>query len=471
MNRKIVFILFITASVFFAAACSDDTGIGVGYTGPGLGTNFNIFDSLHDGAEIVFYIDVNLANMDTRVDNPTPSATVSAIEYTSCSVTVSNSADGLYETYNDTVIRYKGNTTLDKPKRQYKIKFRKSNRFHNLRRINLHSGWKDATLIREKLVYDFFNAVGVVAPRANHIRVYLRDTGGSGGYVYKGLYTAVEQVDKTFLRDRFGISNDEGNLYKSYYGKKGSSSGFGDLRYIAPGTAAQYMGGNGWAKQNNARAYRLRTNEDTMMDDYRDLASLINSISTGGISLGSYLDVDGFIKWLAANTLVGGWDNYWMNQQNFYLYNQTVDVTAAPAFKWIAWDYDNSMGNNFQDHNGFYIESEDIYYSSHTENTLIHKVLAVPAWKTAYTNYLVSFMNSHFNSSLLNARIDELKTKLQSYADSDTLKQYTDAEWAGNMDSSTITYSDEDGQWGNQAAHLGIKNYISLRIASVNSQL
>ncbi len=470
-NKWYLFIVFVLLSSVAACDVSNNNGFG-SQSGGGrykpLGSDFDPFDTNNSSANLVFYISANMSQMDTSVDNPTPSLTVDAVEYIPCSIIISNSINGLTHVVTDTLIRYKGNTTFDKPKKQYRIKFSDDNEFYGYRRINLHSEWKDATLMREKLVYDFMNYAGVLAPRANHVRVYIDSNGDGTGYTYNGLYTMVEAIDKIFVKHHIAVMTNVGNMYKSYYGIKGShGSGFADLQKLGSGTGSDYRGGNGFAKQVNARAYRLRTNEDLYMEDYSDLATLINAIDTGGASLATRLDVEGFLDWLAVNTLVGGWDNYWKNQQNYYLYNRE----NSGYWHWIAWDYDNSLGNNFQDHNGFHIESEDIYYSSHVNNVLIHKVLAVSAWKTYYTNRLQELITGYFNTTDMNARIDALKSDIQTYALADNQKQYTDGEWSGNINSTIITYSDEDGVFGNQAHHLGIKDYISQRVASVQSQL
>lgn len=440
-----------------------------------LGADFDPFSTNNSRANLVFYISVNRSVMDTSIDSPAPSLTVPAVEYTPCLVTVSNTDDGKVHVTTDTLIRYKGNTTFDKPKPQFRLKYDDDNEFYGYRRLNLHSEWKDATLMREKLVYDFMQHAGVKAPRANHVRVYVDEDGDGSGYSYYGLYTLVEAEDKIFLKHTFGSLSNTGNLYKMYYGVRGANGhGFATLQKPGSGSAADYRGGNGFAKAYPiARAYRLKTNEELYMEDYTDLAALVNTINSAATGttyknqLSAVMDVEGFLNWLAVNTLVGGWDNYWKNQQNYYLYN----LNNTGYWYWTAWDYDNSLGNNFQDHNGFHIESEDIFYSSHADNVLIHKVLAVPAWRTWYTNRLQELISGYFNSTDMNVRIDTLKAIIQPYAQADTLKQYNNTLWAGNIDSTIVTDSDENGVFDNQAHHLGIRDYIAQRVSSVQGQL
>jgi len=59
--------------------------------------------------------------------------------------------------------------------------------------------------MRETIGYELFEQMGLPTPRRAFADVWINDT-------HLGLYTIVEQVDKTFLRRNF--ANPEGNLYK-----------------------------------------------------------------------------------------------------------------------------------------------------------------------------------------------------------------------------------------------------------------
>jgi len=460
-------LLFLTALMFFLSCSQQIKHIPI--TGPGLGKSFNIFSQKNRWANIVVYIQVDLSKMDTMVDYPTPDPKNPSIYYTPCVITISNQKNGLYEIYRDVKIRYKGHTTFSVRKKQFKVVFRNDNRFHGLRRINLHSEWKDATLIREKLVYDFFKKVGVIAPQANHIRLYIKHTGPSSqGFVYRGLYTAVEQVDTIFLGKRFGANNNKGNLYKAYYGMQGGHWGPANLRFL--GTEDKYREGNPWARKRHPRTYRLKTNKKRFINNYSDLAALINVINNRPDTekeLAAAFNVDGFLKWLAANTLVGGWDNYWRNQQNYYLYN----LNNKGKWHWIAWDYDNCMGHNYLKHKGYSLIDDDIFYKPYRNTYLIHKILSITKWKNKYKFYLKSFIKSYFNPDYMNPIIDAYTKKFRDYVFNDKYKQYSNKEWKINLNKGIITHSSEDGSWGHKAHHAGLKDYIKRRRLSVLKQL
>ena len=107
-------------------------------------------------------------------------------------------------------VRFKGNSSfnISGVKKSFKFDFNEYNddtRFMGLKKLNLNNGYKDPTMMRSKLFFDFASQY-VPACRAVHTRLYVNDE-------LWGLYTAVEQVDKTFCQDRFG-SDEDGNLFK-----------------------------------------------------------------------------------------------------------------------------------------------------------------------------------------------------------------------------------------------------------------
>ena len=84
-------------------------------------------------------------------------------------------------------------------------------RFHGLKSINLTAGAMDPSKMREALSFAVFRAAGVPAPRTAFAEATLT-VPGKYDKEYLGLYTFIEQVDKTFLKDRF--KNNKGLLMK-----------------------------------------------------------------------------------------------------------------------------------------------------------------------------------------------------------------------------------------------------------------
>ena len=50
--------------------------------------------------------------------------------------------------------------------------------------------------------------------------------------------------------------------------------------------------------------------------------------------LEAVFDVDGFLNWLAVNTVIQNWDTYGLMSHNYYLYNDPI----SGLLTWIPWD-------------------------------------------------------------------------------------------------------------------------------------
>lgn len=111
-------------------------------------------------------------------------------------------------------VRTKGNSSLgqavgwDSPRMPLCVDFNLFNRarnFYGVKKVFLNNGWSDPTLIREVVAYDIFAQMDIPAPRASLVDLRVND-------MRLGVYTMVEMVDKTFLRNNF--KDPSGNLYK-----------------------------------------------------------------------------------------------------------------------------------------------------------------------------------------------------------------------------------------------------------------
>ena len=114
----------------------------------------------------------------------------------------------------DVAVRPKGNSSLrsaagsGSPRFSLKVDFNlfnASRSFRGLKKLNFNNGFSDPTLIRETLAYELFEEMGIPTPRTSFVDLWVNDT-------HLGVYTQVEQIDKTFLARHF--PRNDGNLYK-----------------------------------------------------------------------------------------------------------------------------------------------------------------------------------------------------------------------------------------------------------------
>jgi hypothetical protein len=232
------------------------------------------------------------------------------------------------KTYKDLGIRYKGNASYMASarglKRNLKLDFDRYDdtlRFHGLKTLNLNAGAMDPTRAREVLSYAIFRAAGVPAPRTAFAQVTLTVPGKYDKELL-GLYTVVEQVDRTFLKDRF--RNGKGLLMKP--------ERLRGLEYL----------GDDWERY---KARYQPKHEPTREQAQRviDFARLVNHADDEHFrkEIGAYLDVDEFLRFLAVNALLVNLDSFFMLGHNYYLYLNP----ETNRFVFIPWDLDLSLAS------------------------------------------------------------------------------------------------------------------------------
>ena len=116
------------------------------------------------------------------------------------------------EQFQEVGVRFKGNSSYgmvgNSPKRPFKIDFDRyveGQTFHGLKMLNLTNNAFEPSQLRESLAFAAFRAAGIPAARTAFGEVSL-SVPGKFDRQFIGLYTLVEQVDKTFLKRHFGSS-------------------------------------------------------------------------------------------------------------------------------------------------------------------------------------------------------------------------------------------------------------------------
>ncbi len=176
--------------------------------------------------------------------------------------------------------------SLDSNRPSLKIKFaeyEKQRPVQGLDRLTLNNNKQDPSLINQTLSFKLFRTAGVPASRCNHARVTMNGT-------LLGVYSNVESLKAPMLQRNFGES--AGELYE--------------------GTLADFF---------PAAIDRFQTKtKKSELDLLRPLAELCNAKTLDLAAIERLLDLDAFLKFWAVESLVGHWDGYANNQNNFFVY-------------------------------------------------------------------------------------------------------------------------------------------------------
>src|SRR5579864_4347120 len=299
------------------------------------------------------------------------------------------SADG--KTYQKVGLRYSGEVTYFASsqglKRPLKIQFNKfsEQQFHGLTALQLHSMPLDPAKCREALAFSAFRAAGVPAPRTAFAEVTLT-VPGKYDKEYLGLYTVVESIDKPFLEEHFGT--DRGALMKPF-----------QVRSVdRPGdTWDRYQG-----------LYRPQwepTKEETKR--IMEFARLVNQANDAEFKreIESYLDVDEFLRFLAANALTTNLESVFALGHNYYLYLNP----KTNKFVFLPGDLEFALANFLLFGTAQQLMDLSITHPYPGENKLVDRLLAVKEVNERYHNLMRELTDKVFTKEQLLTEIGALE--------------------------------------------------------------
>ncbi len=338
--------------------------------------------------------------------------------------------------YDSCGLQLKGNSSYNSypgVKKSIKIAFDEywtSQKCDGLKTLNLNNGFKDPTMLREKIDLDFLYEHNIPAPRATFAKVYINGT-------YWGFYSLVEQVNKTFLNDRFG--NKNGNLFK------GDPNG--TLQWVGPMDTSYY------------HKYELHTNET--INDWSDLVHLIDKVNNTPSAnfydtLETLLNTDANIQAWAANILFSNLDSYQGSGHNYYIYHNT----STGKFEWITWDVNEAFGNFNLGMNINQIENLDLFYIPNPQNArpLTQKMQQNATYRQQYSDAICLFIQNDFSNAELDPKIDSLANRIRNDYYADPNKMFSNTQFETNLTN-------------NQGNSPGLKSFIQTRRTFLINQL
>lgn len=341
------------------------------------------------------------------------------------------------DTVEDVGFRLRGNTSRSSAKKSFKVSFNtyeSGRKFHGVEKMNLNGEHNDPSIIRSHLSWNIFEQMRVPSPRSNHVDLFINKR-------FYGLYINVEHIDEEFIESRY--NNNYGNLYKCLYPA--------DLTYL--GTNKDDYKNNG---------YELKINTDK--DDYSDLINFTKTLqNTTSANMPNDIEpifnMNGFLRYLAAEVFTGHWDAYSVNKNNYYLYNNSF----TGKFEFVPYDTDNTFGIDWF---GIDWATRDIYRWWHDDQDrpLTSKTFGNQVYKDRFSFFLNELINDYTNTNNLFPKIDSIFNKIKSSANAD---DYRTMDYGWSYNDFVNSYTQDLG------AHVkyGLKPFITQRINSINNQI
>lgn len=357
-------------------------------------------------------------------------------QYMRCDVTV----DGV--TFPVSGVKYKGNSSYNNQgkKKPFRIDFEEyvaDQELDGMSKLVLNNAFKDPTFLREKLMLDFLNAHGIAAPRATYARLYING-------VYWGLYSVVEDVNKTFLKTRY--DNKGGNLFKG--------DPHGTLNWH--GTDQSLYSGE----------YELKTNED--VNDWTDLIQMLNALNNtpaGQLvdSLEQHMNLDSWFDYWAAHNLFVNLDSYIGSGHNYFIYHNK----DTGKFEWITWDVNEAFGNFNMGISLANLKTLPIGFipSPATQRPIMNRLWQDAAMRQRLADHLCELL-ADFSNARMDARIDSLADLIRPAVQADSLKFYSNQLFEQNLSQDVNI-----GQGPGGGTIAGLKPFITARRSSLQQQL
>jgi hypothetical protein len=249
-------------------------------------------------------------------------------------------------------------------------------------------------MLRERLSFLVFEAMGIPAPRNAHARLTVNGE-------YWGLFALVEPVSKPFLEARLGEKS--GTLFDYEWRFPYN------FTWLGPDPSAYVP-----------LPFQPETNEDKP-DVATGLVSFVRAMNeTSDASFVSTMegriDVDLFLTHVAVENALAEGDgivgDFGLN--NFYLY----EYGAKNRFVFIPWDKDNTFRSN----------TWPLYRNLET-NVLTRKLVADPAKRQVYADAVSRTVDNFLNPRWLTPQLDIAYQQIRSAALGDVRKPYTNTQF------------------------------------------
>ncbi len=223
-------------------------------------------------------------------------------------------------------IRLRGSSSRSAAIKSYKVKLKgNDDTFKGRTTLNLNKHVSDPSKITNKLCMDLMQTVDNMSSfQTDFMLVYIRDGSlpqSQQQYKYYGLYTNIEQPNKSYLKLR-GL-DENGSLYKA---ENFEFRQYPELKNVDDPNYDEAA----FEKVLKIREGKDHTKLLTMLKDINDMNQDFNTV------FHKYFNEDNYLTWMACNVLFGNEDTI---AHNFILYNPQNSLT----WYMLPWDFDGTF--------------------------------------------------------------------------------------------------------------------------------
>jgi ankyrin repeat protein len=245
---------------------------------------------------------------------------------------------------------------------------------NGLTMLTFNNNQQDTSLMSQTMGYALYNAAGSPAPRCGYARITLNGKN-------LGVYSHVESLRKPLLKR--GFEDDRGVLYE--------------------GTVVDFF--EGWDK-----AFEKKIGKDRLGREKINL--LIDVLEQDDLpdveqAIGKLVDLDSFYTFWAIEGLIGFWDGYTANNNNFFVYLNP----QTGKFHFLPWGLDCA----FEKYSKLPGTSRRAPLSVKTKGRVAYRLYQVKSCRERYAKTIEYILDNHWNEQKLIAEIDHRHAMLKPY--------------------------------------------------------
>ena len=242
-----------------------------------------------------------------------------------------------------------------------------------LTNLTLNNNKQDTSLVNQFMGYALFNAIGSPAPRCAYAKVTVNGEN-------LGIYSHVETIRKPLLKRAFG--NNDGTLYE--------------------GTVVDFY-------ENWENSFEHKRGDDTHgRAQINALIDLLADPKATEADIGELVDLESFYRFWATEGLVGFWDGYSSNKNNFFVYLNPED----DKFYFIPWGMDSIFTKMSKLE---FMNDRRAPISVKTQGLIAYKLYQLESGRKRYAEALTEILDKHWNASELLAALDKIAVMIEPH--------------------------------------------------------
>lgn len=249
----------------------------------------------------------------------------------------------------------------------------KKDEIDGLTNLTLNNNQQDASQVSQFMGYALFNAIGSPAPRCAYAKVTVNGKN-------LGIYSHVESMRNPLLKRAFG--NGKGAVYES--------------------SVVDFY--KDWE---NSFEHK-KGDDDSGREKIQALIDVLADDQVTEQAIGEHIDLDSFYRFWATEGLLGFWDGYSGNNNNFFVYlNPETD-----KFHFLPWGADALFTNFNMRKMG---RNSSAPKSVKTQGLIAYRLYQLEEGRERYAKTMMDILENHWNEATLLAEVDRISVMIEPH--------------------------------------------------------